>query len=83
MVTARNYTTISKNWFTIATDYVYIQQCFNECLNYYDACIKERIENMIEDDLYKAQQKGIIPKLNDNQVRNISMRMLKARFTFT
>ena len=28
---------------------------------------------MIEDDLYKAQQKGIIPKLNDNQVRNISI----------
>ena len=44
MATARNYTTISKNWFTIATNYVYLQQCFNECLNYYDACIKERIE---------------------------------------
>lgn len=34
---------------------------------------KERIEDTIEDDLYKAQQKGIIPKLNDNQVRNISI----------
>lgn len=40
MTTARNYTTISKNGFTIATDYAYLQQCFNECLNYYDACIK-------------------------------------------
>lgn len=69
----RNYTTISKNGLTIATDYAYLQQCFNEYLNYYDACVKERIEDMIEDDLYKAQQKGIVPKLSDNQLRNISI----------
>lgn len=73
MNTVGKYTTISKNGFTIATDYAYLQQCFNEYLNYYDACIKERIVDMIEDDLYKAQQKGIVPKLSDNQVRNISI----------
>ena len=83
MATVRNYTTISKNGFTIATDYVYLQQCFNECLNYYDACVKERVEDTIAYDIYTAQEKGIIPWFSTDFYKNeYQIRLIKDNNNF-